>query len=298
MSHLIKRFKGDLQLAGYAKRNTESYVSSVLRLQRSYNKKLEDITEEDLRQYWPACASHADRLCCQSEFGWSTATLRISYAGIQHFFGRTLARSWNIFNEIKWKREQTLLTILSLQEVRKIIYAFPTLQSHTFYLTLYSLGLRLREATTLQVRDILSDRGLVHIHAGKGAGSNITLTALRTYYKTHRNPQWIFPALGHNGGKDAQFAKAPVSDSAFRGFCKAHWCICMLPLRPGPNIWVALYGNRMPHIHKKAMRDIIGCCSGSFGTIVYACHDCGAIQPIPCCCGNRHCPTCQQNKAD
>jgi len=53
--------------------------------------------------------------------------LRISYAGIQHFFTRTLVRSWNIFNEIKWKREQTLPAILSLQEVRKIIYALPTL---------------------------------------------------------------------------------------------------------------------------------------------------------------------------
>jgi integrase len=147
MSHLIKRFKEDLQLAGYAKRSAESYVSSVLRLQRFYNKQLEDITEEELRQYW---------LCCQSEFGWSAASLRISYAGIQHFFSRTLVRSWNI----KWKREQTLPAILSLQEVRKIIYALPTLQSHTFYLTLYSLGLRLREATTLQVRDILSDQSL------------------------------------------------------------------------------------------------------------------------------------------
>jgi hypothetical protein len=90
LSDLIKRFKEDLQLAGYAKRSTESYVSSVLRLQRFYNKPLEDITEEDLRQYW---------LCCQSEFGWSAASLRISYAGIQHFFTRTLVRSWNIFNE-------------------------------------------------------------------------------------------------------------------------------------------------------------------------------------------------------
>ncbi|MCF6249401.1 MAG: hypothetical protein L3J69_18905 [Desulfobacula sp.] len=43
------------------------------------------------------------------------------------------------------------------------------MQSHAFYLTLYSMGLRLREATTLQVKDILSDRGLVHIHCGKGA---------------------------------------------------------------------------------------------------------------------------------
>ena len=118
MSNLIKRFTEDLQLAGYAKRSRQSYVSSVLRLQRFYNKPLEDISEEDLRQYW---------LCCQSEFGWSAASLRISYAGIQHFFTRTLVRSWNIFSEIKWKREQTLPTILSLQEVRRIIYALPTL---------------------------------------------------------------------------------------------------------------------------------------------------------------------------
>ena len=214
MSHLVERFKEDLQLAGYAKRSIDSYASSVLRLQRFYNKHLEDITEEELRQYW---------LCCQSEFGWSAATLRISYAGIQHFFTRTLVRSWNIFSEIKWKREETLPTILSLQEVRKIIYALPTLQSHTFYLTLYSLGLRLREATSLQVRDILSDRGLVHIHGGKGGMDrmvplpNITLSALRQYYKTHRNPKWIFPALAHNGGKDAQFAENHVSDSGVQG---------------------------------------------------------------------------------
>jgi len=214
MSHLIKRFREDLQLAGYAKRSIGSYVSSVLRLQRYYNKPLEDITEEQLRQYW---------LCCQNEFGWSAATLRISYAGIQHFFNKTLVRSWNIFNEIKWKREQTLPTILSLQEVREIIDALPTLQSHTFYLTLYSLGLRLREATTLQVSDILSGRGLVHIHAGKGALDRmvplpkITLLTLRKYYITHRNPQWIFPALGRNGGKDAQCAKTHVSDSGVQG---------------------------------------------------------------------------------
>jgi hypothetical protein len=107
MSKLIKRFNEDLQLAGYAKRSIQSYASAILRLQRFYNKPLEDITEEQLRQYW---------LCCQNEFGWSAATLRISYAGIQHFFTRTLVRSWNIFNDIKWKREQTLPTILSLED--------------------------------------------------------------------------------------------------------------------------------------------------------------------------------------
>jgi len=34
MNNLIERFKEDLQLAGYAKRSIQSYVSAVLRLQR------------------------------------------------------------------------------------------------------------------------------------------------------------------------------------------------------------------------------------------------------------------------
>jgi len=57
MSNIINRFKEDLQLAGYAKRSRQSHVSSVLRLQRFYNKPLEDITEEQLRQYWLCCHS-------------------------------------------------------------------------------------------------------------------------------------------------------------------------------------------------------------------------------------------------
>ena len=218
MSNIIKRYKEDLQLAGYAKRSIESYVSSVLRLQRFYNKPLEDITEEDLRQYW---------LCCHSDFGWSAASLRISYSGIQHFFTKTIVRSWKIFSEIKWKREEKLPTILSLKEVKKIIYALPTQQSHTFYLTLYSMGLRLREATTLQVGDILSDRGLVHIRGGKGGLDRtvplpkVTLTAMREYYKTHRNPKWIFPALGHDNGKNAGTAKGTVSDNGVQGVLRS-----------------------------------------------------------------------------
>jgi site-specific recombinase XerD len=214
MSNIIKRYKEDLQLAGYAIRSIDSYASSVIRLQRFYNKPLEDITEEDLRQYW---------VCCQNDFGWSAATLRISYSGIQHFFTRTLVQDWKIFSEIKWKREEKLPTILSLNEVKKIIYSLPTQQSHTFYLTLYSMGLRLREATNLQVGDILSDRGLVHIRGGKGGLDRtvplpkITLSAMREYYKTHRNPKWIFPALGHNGGKNAGTAKGTVSDNGVQG---------------------------------------------------------------------------------
>jgi len=69
MSDIIKRFSQDLQLAGYAERSSQAYVQAVLKLQRFHNKPLEDISDEDLRQYW---------LSCKTEYGWSAATLRIS----------------------------------------------------------------------------------------------------------------------------------------------------------------------------------------------------------------------------
>jgi len=65
----------------------------------------------------------------------------------------------------------------------------------------------------------------------------------------------------------------------------------------GPQ-YLALYAHRMPQIHKKAIQDIMDCRSGAFGAIAYGCHDCRTIQFIACCCGNRHCPTCQHDKTD
>ncbi len=62
--------------------------------------------------------------------------------------------------------------------------------------------------------------------------------------------------------------------------------------------YLELYGDRMPRTHKKAIRDICDCRSGSFGTILYLCNDCNISHPVPCCCGNRHCPTCQQYKSE
>jgi len=127
---------------------------------------------------------------------------------------------------VRFKRDQTLPTVLSPQEVKLILDNLPTLQSRTFYTTLYSLGLRLLEALTLQVKDILSDRDLVHVHAGKGSMDRvvplpaITLTMLRNYYVTHRNPRWLFPALGQDNGKHAGSARTHASTSAVQSVLK------------------------------------------------------------------------------
>ena len=71
---LYDRFISDLELKGYAKRSIDSYVKSVRQLHRFCNKPLSRITQSDLREYW---------LACKRDYGWSDATLRISYSRSQ-----------------------------------------------------------------------------------------------------------------------------------------------------------------------------------------------------------------------
>jgi integrase/recombinase XerD len=80
--------------------------------------------------------------------------------------------------------------------------------------TTYTLGLRIGEAVNLQVGDLDSQRMMVHIHRGKGAKDRYlplprtTLAALRAFWKTHRNPVFLFPAEGrkHQDGSTSTTA--------------------------------------------------------------------------------------------
>ncbi|MGA1871856.1 MAG: transposase zinc-binding domain-containing protein [bacterium] len=65
----------------------------------------------------------------------------------------------------------------------------------------------------------------------------------------------------------------------------------------GPE-YLAWYGDRIPKHHRKVINAICECRSGSFGAVLYDCENCHSLHSIPCCCGNRHCPTCQYDKSD
>ena len=41
---------------------------------------------------------------------------------------------------------------------------------------------------------------------------------------------------------------------------------------------------------------ITACRTGTLGTVLYACQSCGRTHAVGRSCGNRHCPTCQQEK--
>jgi integrase/recombinase XerD len=91
----------------------------------------------------------------------------------------------------------------------------PALDHRVCLSTIYSCGLRLGEGLRLEVRDIDSERMLLHIRAGKGNHDRYvplparTLILLRQQWKSHRHPVLLFPAKGH-GGQGAPTATEPM----------------------------------------------------------------------------------------
>ena len=58
------------------------------------------------------------------------------------------------------------------------------------------------------------------------------------------------------------------------------------------------FGGAMPAEHRKVISAIVLCRTEENGTVVYRCEECGFHHQVDRSCGNRHCPQCQNHKAN
>jgi len=198
MTDLLTRYSEDLQLKGMSKTTIKMYTRAVRQLTNHYRKSPEEISDEELRQYF---------LYNKNERQWSRVTSTISLCGIKHFYTLTLKREWTNLKFVRPEKEKKLPVILSQQQVKAILNHVQFPHHRACLKGIYSLGLRIGEGTNLQVSDIDSDRMFVHIHRGKGNKDRYiplperTLQIMRAFWKTHRNPILLFPAPGRGGQK-------------------------------------------------------------------------------------------------
>jgi integrase/recombinase XerD len=193
MTELRKRMIECLQLRGFSERTQEAYVRAVRQLAQHYEKSPDLVTEEELRQYF---------LYIKNVKKYSRPTTTIALCGIKFFFERTLGKQWSTFDLIRPPREKKLPVILSIEEVQTILRQVRLPRYRVCLSTIYSCGLRLQEGTHIQVRDIDSGRGMLHVRHGKGGKDRYvplperTVELLREYWVTHRNRVWMFPSEG------------------------------------------------------------------------------------------------------
>lgn len=192
MTALRHRMINDLQLAGMSEKTQEAYVRSVRQLADYYGKSPDKINEEEIRSYF---------LNVRKKKKWSRSTFTVSICGIKFFWEQTLRRDWSILGLVRPPQEKKLPVVLSRREVIVIMNHIRFTRHRICLETIYSLGLRLKEAVRLQICDIDKDRMVVHVRHGKGGRDRYvplpirTLQLMREFWVMHRNDVWLFPKV-------------------------------------------------------------------------------------------------------
>ena len=209
-SPLASRMRDDLVLAGRSEETQISYLREMKKMAAYLKVSPDKITENDLRRYM---------LYLKNELELDPNSLRVTHAAVKFFYRNTCVRDWPTLDKLKVQNQLKLPTVLAIDETHLLIDTVRRPGMRCFFWTVYSLGLRMQEALNLQVHDIKSERMVVHVRRGKGAKDRLvplplkTLEMLRSYWQTHRNPDWVFPREGRNH-KLAPTATAPMSESS------------------------------------------------------------------------------------
>jgi site-specific recombinase XerD len=198
----------DMQLRGLAERTQDVYVFSIRQLAEHYDKSPDQVTEEELRQYF---------LYLKNDKQVSRSTSTIALCAIKFLFEHTLQREWTTLALVRPPRSKKLPVILSVDEVQQLLGCLRKPHYRVCLMTIYACGLRLKEGVHLRVSQIDSARMLLYVRQGKGAKDRTvplperTLDLLRQQWVSHRNPVWLFPARGPRGCGPLATAEEPMS---------------------------------------------------------------------------------------
>jgi integrase len=177
-----------LKLQGKAPKTMDSYARAIRRLREHFDRCPDELGRSDFKAYFTGLVdSHS----------WST--VKIDLCGIKFFFEQVLGREFPWLDLVKPPVVRSLPDILTAQDLAQLIMRTRELHYRVFWLTTYSLGLRLGETLHLRVGDIDAQRRQVHVRAGKGRKDRfvylptLTLMSLRRLWRHHRHPDLLFP---------------------------------------------------------------------------------------------------------
>jgi len=216
MNSILQNTIIDLKLVGYSPRTVEAYSYHVKKFLEYFNKDPKIITEDEIKQYFLY-------LKYKKKLSGSASAQAIS--GIKFMYQKTLDMDFKVFGIVKNPRGKKLPVILTREEVRKVLKSIRVLRHRACLMLIYTCGLRLHEATNISPAYIDSKRMIVHVKAGKGRKDRIvplpmkTLLILREHYRTHRNPDFIFPAPGRGGINEAK-STIPLPDASVQTVLK------------------------------------------------------------------------------
>ena len=190
MTRLRKMMLEELQRRNYSASTTRNYLRVVADFAKHFGKPPDKLGLNELRTYQAYLLR--DRKL-------TPGTVINQVAALRFFFVKTLKRH-QFRDFLPYPQDQRRLpTVLSREEVSRLINAAGTLFRRTLLMTLYGTGMRRSELAHVKVGDIDSQRMTIRVVAGKrGKDRDLPLSpalleTLREYWRWRKPKLYLFP---------------------------------------------------------------------------------------------------------
>jgi integrase/recombinase XerD len=190
VTRLRKMMLEELQRRNYSAITTRNYLRVVANFAKHFGKSPDKLGLNELRTY---------QAYLLRERKLTPGTVVNQVAALRFFFVKTLKRH-QFRDFLPYPQDQRRLpTVLSQEEVSRLINAGGTLFRRTMLMTLYGTGMRRSELAHLKVGDIDSQRMIIRVVAGKrGKDRDLPLSpalleTLREYWCWRKPKLYLFP---------------------------------------------------------------------------------------------------------
>src|ERR1019366_6793838 len=156
-SGLRQRFVEDMTVRGFSEKTRRYYIRIVAGFAAFLGRSPDTATAEDIRRF----QVH------QSELGMHAPAMNRSVAALRFFFTHTLDRPDLSRELIRLRYPRKLPSVLSPEEVARLLAAAKHLKHRAALAVAYGAGLRVAEVASLKVGDIDSARMMIRVERGK-----------------------------------------------------------------------------------------------------------------------------------
>lgn len=212
MGQLRDRMMHDLELAGYAPMTRLIYLNSIRDFAKFFWRAPSELGAEEVR----AWVGHLTKAA-----GLGPQRVRQHLAALKFLYTKTLWKPEAVSFLSYPSAPEKLAPVLAVDEIERLLAALERPKYRVFFTTVYATGLRLREASLLETRDIDAARGVIHVRHGKGQKERFVmlgaplLAILRAYWSLERPPApWLFASSTSGRPLEANMARKALKLAA------------------------------------------------------------------------------------
>jgi len=194
MTPLRQKMIRTMELRNFAENTQRGYLGAVKGLASYYRQPPDKLTKDAIEDYL---------LYLKNAKGNTTGSCGAVAAGLKFFYTHVIENPIP-FDYRLGRKNRKLPTVLSQEDIWKIINATHHLKHRLILMTTYSAGLRAMEVATLKPDHIDSKNMLIKVERAKGGKERYTvlscrlLEELRQYYKTCQPSPYLFPSAFKN----------------------------------------------------------------------------------------------------